>query len=315
MFRSKNSIPAKLLPLNPMLSTSGSAVIKVFHKNHGMQNANNPVVIISGAATFNGIAAANINGTRTINSSTVTHDTYEFTAGASDTASATGSGGGAAIYATENKQMDVIRTVIQSLTVPGTSIRYYMTPYSETEVASTEGEVLANENVILSSPKSIASDANSTTKTFNLRCVFSTASDNISPVIDMNRASLYTIQNRVIDNTVGDELSATGGNQLARYITKKVDLSEEADVINIYLSANRPAGSNIDVYYKTLAAGSDVDFNSLDWTLINPANIIPTSDDASVYSESKYVAEPSGSFGSMAFKIILRSNNSSRPRR
>ena len=88
----------------------------------------------------------------------------------------------------------------------------------------------------------------------------------------------------------------------------------EADVINIYLSANRPAGSNIDVYYKTLAAGSDVDFNSLDWVAINPVDAIPTSDDASVFSEVKYTVDPvpTGSFGSMAFKIILRSKNSSK---
>ena len=313
-----DSIPAKLLPLNPMLSTSGSAVIKVFHKNHGMQNANNPVVIISGAATFNGIAAANINGTRTINSSTVTHDTYEFTAGASDTASATGSGGGAAVFATENQQMDVIRPVIQSLTVPGTSIRYYMTPYSETEVASTEGEVLANENVILSSPKSIASDANSTTKTFNLRCVFSTASDNISPVIDMNRASLYTIQNRVIDNTVGDELSATGGNQLARYITKKVELAEEADKIDVFLNVNRPRSANVDLYFRVTAGGSSTDISTVAWQAATPIESIAINDNPNVFKEIQYSIDPGGAgytaspdtFGTMQFKIVLRSSNS-----
>ena len=314
-----DSIPAKLLPLNPMLSTSGSAVIKVFHKNHGMQNANNPVVIISGATTFNGIAAANINGTRTINSSTVTHDTYEFTAGASDTASATGSGGGAAVYATENQQMDVIRPVIQSLTVPGTSIRYYMTPYSETEVASTEGEVLANENVILSSPKSIASDANSTTKTFNLRCVFSTASDNISPVIDMNRASLYTIQNRVIDNTVGDELSATGGNQLARYITKKVELAEEADKIDVFLNVNRPRSANVDLYFRVVEGGSSTDISTVAWQVATPVEPIAINDNPNVFKEIQYSIDPGGAgytaspdtFGTMQFKIVLRSSNSS----
>ena len=313
-----DSIPAKLLPLNPMLSTSGSAVIKVFHKNHGMQNANNPVVIISGAATFNGIAAANINGTRTIITNTVTHDTYEITAGSSDTASATGSGGGAAIYATENQQMDVIRPVIQSLTVPGTAIRYYMTPYSETEVASTEGEVLANENVILASPKSIASDANSTTKTFNLRCVFTTASDNISPVIDMNRASLYTIQNRVIDNTVGDELSATGGNQLARYLTKKVELAEEADKIDVFLNVNRPRSGNVDLYFRVVAGGSSTDISTVAWQAATPLEGIAINDNPNVFKEIQYSIDPGGAgytaspdtFGTMQFKIVLRSSNS-----
>ena len=313
-----DSLPAKLLPLNPMVSTSGSAVIKVFHKNHGMQNANNPIVIISGAVTFNGIAAANINGTRTIVTNTVTHDTYEITAGSSDTASATGSGGGAAIYATENQQMDVVRPVIQSLTVPGTVIRYYMTPYSETEVASTEGEVLANQNVIFGSPRSIASDANSTTKTFNLRCVFTTASDNISPVIDMNRASLYAIQNRVINNTVGNELSATGGNQLARYITKKVELAEEADKIDVFLNVNRPRSANVDLYFRVVEGGSSTDISTVAWQAATPVEPIAINDNPNVFKEIQYSIDPGatgytaspGTFGTMQFKIVLRSSNS-----
>ena len=313
-----DSIPAKLLPLNPMLSTSGSAVVKVFHKNHGMQNANNPIVIISGAAAFNGIAAANINGTRTIVPGTRTHDTYEFTAGASDTASATGSGGGAGVYATENQQMDVIRPVIQSLTVPGTSIRYYMTPYSETEVASTEGEVLANENVILSRPTSIASDANSSTKTFNLRCVFTSVSDNISPVIDMNRASLFAIQNRVIDNTVGDELSATGGNQLARYITKKVELAEEADKIDVFLNVNRPRSANVDLYFRVVDGGSSTDISTVAWQAATPVEPIAINDNPNAFKEIQYSIDPGvapyaaspDTFGTMQFKIVLRSSNS-----
>lgn len=313
-----DSIPAKLLPLNPMLSTNGSAVVKVFHKNHGMQNALNPIVIISGAATFNGIAAANINGTRTINPSTITHDTYEFTTGSSDTASATGSGGGAAIYATENKQIDVLRPVIQSLTVPGTSIRYYMTPYNEQEIVSLETEVLANENVIFASPKSIASDANSTTKTFNLRCVFSTATSNISPVIDMNRASLYTIQNRVIDNTVGDELSATGGNQLARYITKKVELAEEADKIDVFLNVNRPRSANVDLYFRVVEGGSSTDISTVAWQAASPITPIAINDNPNVFKEIQYSIDPGDStysaspdtFATMQFKIVLRSSNS-----
>ena len=304
-----DSIPARLLPLNPMSSTSGSGVVKVFHKNHGMQNANNPVVIISGAVTFNGLSASNLNGSRNI--SNVTHDTYEFTAGGSDTANATGSGGGSGVYATENQQMDVVRPVIQSLTVPGTNIRYFMTPYSETEVASTEGEVLANENVVFATPKSIASDANSSTKTFNLRCVFNTDKDTISPVIDMNRTSLFTIQNRIIDNAVGNELSSTGGNQLARYITKKVELAEEADKIDVFLNVNRPRSANVDLYWRVLEGGSSADISEVSWTVATPNEAIAVNDNPSIFKEIQYEIDPIGSFGTMQFKIVLRSSNSS----
>ena len=309
-----DNIPARLLKLNPMSSTNGSGVVKVFHKNHGMHqdSGHQYVVAISGSAAFNGIAAGNLDGTHNI--SNVTHDTYEFTAGAGDTASATGSGGGAAIYASENRQMDVVRANIQALTVPGTSIRYYMTPYSPTEVVQGTGEILANENITFSSPKTIASSANSTTKTFNLRCTLQTEKDTISPVIDMNRTSLFTIQNRVIDNSTGDELSATGGNQLARYLTKKIELAEEADKLDVYLNINRPRSGNVDLYWRVVEGGSSADISTVAWsatTITQEPASIPINDNPSVFREIHYHIDPAGSFGTMQFKIVLRSSNSS----
>ena len=286
-----DTIPAKLLPLNPMVSTNSSGTVKVFHKNHGMHQSSGHTyqVAITGAAAFNGLAAANLNGTHTITS--VTHDTYEFTAGASDTASATGSGGGAAIYATENRQMDLVRANIQSLTVPGTDIRYFMTPYSPTEVVQPSGEILANQNITFASPKTIASATNSSTKTFELRCVMTTDKDTISPIIDMNRTSLFTIQNRVIDNTSGNELAATGGNQLARYLTKKIELAEEADKIDVFLNVNRPRSANVDLYWRVVEGGASTDIETVAWqsTVISqdPPSI-PINDNRSVFEAVSY---------------------------
>ena len=310
-----DDIPARNLPLNPMSSTDGSGVVTVFHKNHGMQNANSPVVIISGATEFNGIAADNLNGTHDISS--VTHDTYQFTAEASDTADATGSGGGSAVYATENRQLDLIRAVISEVSVPGTSIRYFMTPYSETEVARTEFEILPNKNIQFAAPNSIASLANSASKTFQIRCVFTTDKDTLTPIIDLNRTSLVTVQN-IIDNvTSGDELSATGGNQLARYITKKVELAEEADKIDVFLNINRPRSANVDLYWRVVEGGSNVDIATVDWTLSPGTNSTssppsaPINDNPAVFEEIQYSIDPDGSFGTMQFKIVLRSINSS----
>ena len=305
-----DSIPARLLPLNPMATTSGSAVIKVFHKNHGMHKSSNPIVVIAGAAAMNGIAAANINGSRTIVLSTRTHDTYEITAGASDTASATGSGGGAVVYATENRQMDLVRANITSMSVAGTSIRYFMTPYTPTEVLIPEGEILPNQNITFASPASIASDANSSTKTFNLKCSFATTVDNLTPVIDMDGTSLIAVQNRIIDNTVGNELGATGGNQLARYLTKKIELAEEADKIDVFIGVNRPRAANVDLYWRVVEGGSSIDIETVAWTAAVPTVPIAINDNPSVFKDIEYSIDPTGSFGTMQFKIVMRSSNS-----
>lgn len=309
-----DDIPARKLPLNSMSSTSGSGVVTVFHKNHGMQNALSPVVVITGATAFNGLAANNLNGTHNI--SNVTHDTYQFTAGSSDTASATGSGGGSAIFATENRQMDVLRAVISEVAVPGTSIRYFMTAYTETEVARNEVEILPNRNIIFNSPSSIASTANSNTKTFQLKAVFTTDKDTLSPIIDLNRASLVTVQNIVDNVSSGDELSPTGGNQLARYITKKVELAEEADKIDVFLNVNRPRAADVDFYWRVLEGGSTDDITTLNWTKAPGTNstatpsVIPINDNPNAFSEIQYAIDPPGSFGTMQFKIVLKSSNS-----
>ena len=161
----------------------------------------------------------------------------------------------------------------------------------------------------------ISSSANESggAKTFTLKAVLSSTKSHLSPTIDANRLSVTTVQNRIGHNNTTAETNAYGGSELCKYITKKIDLQEEADVIDVYLSANRPSGSTIDFYYKTLPSGSDVDFNSLAWIAATPADVLPTNDDNSVYAESKYAIDPTGSFGSMAFKIILKSKNSATP--
>jgi hypothetical protein len=315
-----DQLPVRRLPLNSMVTTNNSATVKVFHKNHGMYSSGHTYyVTISGAVGFNGIATGNLNGTHTITNTT--HDTYEFTAGSSDVASATGSGGGNSVFASENRQMDVVRNMIQSLTVPGTQIRYYMSTYTPNEIAVPEIEILANENIIFPSPKAIHSVANTdvNTKTYNLRCVFTTDRDTLSPVIDLNRASLFTIQNIITDVSSGDELSPTGGNQASRYITKKIELAEEADKIDVYLNVNRPRSANIDLYFRVVEGGSSIDINDVAWQYASPVEPISINDNTSVFKEIAYSIDPGDStysaspdsFGTMQFKIVMRSSNSS----
>lgn len=85
--------PPVRLATDALASTNTSGTVTVTHEAHGLTTGDD--VRIYGAATFNGLDAANLNGVREI---TVTgDDSYTFTAGASDTASSTGSGGGSSI--------------------------------------------------------------------------------------------------------------------------------------------------------------------------------------------------------------------------
>jgi hypothetical protein len=322
-------IPPKKLKPDSLASTSGSGVITVTHKNHGMHTTSS--VIIAGAANFNGITASNINGTHTI--SNIKHDSYTITASNSDVASAgaagAGSGGGSNITATENRQYDLAKIIAAEMIVPGTDIRYYLTETHQKSISGSESnayspvsqrEVGVNENFVSSNPRVISSAPNeqSGVKAFTLEARLTNSNDHLSPVLDANRLSVITVQNRINDSAVElqniggavAETNAYGGTELCKYITKKIDLADEASVIDVYLSANRPSDTNIDFYHKTLPAGSDVDFNSIAWTAMTSPPVINTNDNG-VYSEVKYSFAPSDDFISMAFKIVLRSRNSS----
>ena len=321
-------LPPKKLGGNPFVTAQNSNVVTVTHKNHGMYGGG--TTTIAGAVDTNGITAAQLNGNRVI--ANITHDSYTITAGgtATNTTAGIGAGGGSAVTATENRHMDVIYPVISNITLPGTAVRYFLTTYSAKSIngtetayqAKAEKEILVNKNFTFDAPSLIGSAINESTsmgsaKSFKLRCVLSTTDEAISPVIDLNRASIHTIEN-IISSSGGSETTSTGGAELSRYITKKVELNEEADSITMFLNVLRPGASNVDLYYRTLEGGSSADINDVTFIAATPSESIPVSE--SSFSEVRYdltesvlTAANIGSFGTVQFKIVLRSTSTSNP--
>jgi len=73
---------------------------------------------------------------------------------------------------------------------------------------------------------------------------------------------------------VAGETSKSGGNALARYVTKKVVLDagfDSGDLI-VYMSAYRPVGTDIHVYYKILNRNDSQPFNDSSWQLMTKIN-------------------------------------------
>ena len=326
-------LPPKRLGGNPLTTTSGSKVITVTHPNHGMYGAGSKVVISGVDSAVNGIPAGEIGTTATPVTHTIaniTHNTYTITV-ATTNATATGAGGGSGVKATENRHMDVMYPVIQNLQVPGTSIRFHVKTKTNKSISGSETaygninefEILPNKNLAFVSPRVIASAINETTslagaKSFELRCVLSTTDEGLSPVIDMNRTSVHTIQN-IISSSGGSETTARGGAELCRYITKKVELNEEADSATVFLNVNRPASSNVDLYYRVLEGGDTADLNDKAFIQASPEATIPVNE--SGFSEVKYdiseavlgaLTPAIGSFGTIQFKIVLRSTSTSK---
>ena len=312
-------VPPKKLQVNPFY-VNGTTTVTVYHKNHGMYTTSNDVTI----AGATGTNASLLNGTHSI--SAYTHDTYNIVLGSA--ATGTGYVGGANATATENRHMDVMYPYIENIQVPGTSVRFYLKTRTTTSVDGTENsfaltgtgdgfEILPNRNYKFVTPQAIFSAINESNqsigKSFQLTAVLTTDNEALSPVIDMNRLSVNTIQN-IISSNGNSETTATGGGEVARYITKKIELAEQADIATVYINVLKPGGADVDLYWR--ATAGDEDITASTWTAQLPVTgtSIPFND--SNFQEVQYDIDPFGansSFSSIQFKIVLQGEVSSTP--
>ena len=227
--------------------------------------------------------------------------------------------------------MDVMYPVISNITVPGTSVRYFAKTVSNKSINGSETggvmdtarfEILPNRTFTFANPRAIYSDVNGallsgsnrfgTNKTFQIEVELSSTQSHLSPVIDMNRTSVHTIQNRIGNSgsASSGELLARGGSELARYITRKIQLQEEADVFNVFLNAHKPTGSDILLYYRALGQNSKTSIFDQPFILAAPTvGSVPFNDTG--FDEVEYSIDPAGTFGVIQFKIVLVSNSSS----
>jgi hypothetical protein len=332
------NIPLRKLLPNPIYTTASNNTIRVFHKNHGMLV--NSKVIMSGITgnDVNGIPIAQLNTTHTI--SAVEQDWYSIVV--STNATSTGNSGGTSVYATENKTINILQPNVSVVQFPDTRSNWSVRLTTSQSLAGSESAftldnalnyrpLVLNDNYLTDRPYMIASKLNEDdklggNKSFWLRGVFTTDSDNVSPMIDMERMSAFCINNR-IDNpqAIGggqsgknevvnfvSEIAPTGASALSRYITRKITLDQDATAIKTIFAANRPDGSTIEVYYKIQSSGSDQKFEELPWIQATSQVIPLTTENASQFKDYEYLDEGLTAFTSVAIKIVMKSQNSSK---
>ena len=200
-----DEIPVKSLAKNnPITTTSGSAVITVNHRNHGMHSTSNNVTIAGVASgDHNGIAHSNINGTYTTIGN-IKLDSYTVTAQNSDTASSSGDIGSTTVTATRNILYDVIQPIVGVMQPPSTTLTATMRTTggrtlesSETEFSldatSKQKNVTLNDDYHMTAPGMVASSINETNemssfKSFNMNIAMITPVGNahLSPVFDIH---------------------------------------------------------------------------------------------------------------------------------
>ena len=153
-----------------------------------------------------------------------------------------------------------------------------------------------------------------------------TEDSNVAPMIDMQRMSMSLIDN-IIDKqdssaTSGfnvpisfvNETSATGGTSASKHLTKIVTLAEEAVGLKIIASANKPNGTDFQLFFRT--ATSDEIITDNDFTLLAPEANIPTDDNPGRYREHRFLAGGQNGalpgFSKFQIKIVMRSTNAAK---
>ena len=182
----------------------------------------------------------------------------------------TKSTGGSRIRATQNMPYEIITPMVQTVSVPTTSLTAQVTtvtsrsidgneiPYIQTEAE----EVILNTTNYLDTPRIIASKINEDTfltdiegsKSMNMTLFLNTTNSQVSPVIDGQRKNVILTSNRVnkaitnydTDSRVNEVKSDPTACQ---YISREMVLENNASSIKVLLSAHIDIDSDIRVLY------------------------------------------------------------------
>jgi hypothetical protein len=125
---------------------------------------------------------------------------------------------------------------------------------------------------------------------FILRANLKTISDTVSPVIDSSSLSLITAKNNINNDTTDEAGTKAGGNAISKYITKQINLADGFDASNLCVTVdiNKPAGTDVKVYYKTLGSGKVTPISDELWQEMELENTVASSSNPYQYSEHRF---------------------------
>lgn len=327
------------LPTDPISVTNNTSTATIFSPNHGFKSGDEIVLYgLDSSTRYNGILGSSILGPRTVDSSDADFLKVDFDSDATSTSNI----GGSAIQASRQILYETVIPAVQSMTPEGTSIQ--MTAVSTSgfsiagnETAYTKGttyEPLAMfENNFYNVPQIIPSASQrvanlpANTKSNTMRMDLTSTDENLSPVIDMQRASQWLIHNRIdFQSTNGDsdnrnnpisyvaETDKSAGSSIAKHITRPVTLVEDAVGLKVLLAANRPSVTDFKVYFKTLQEGEQ--FADVNWEEVEREVTQPTDENPNIYRDYQYlIGGDTGldtPFTRFALKIVMFSSNNAR---
>lgn len=111
-----------------------------------------------------------------------------------------------------------------------------------------ELELTDSERYVVSKSNEVANMSSAKSVVFKID--METASEYVSPVIDLSRKSMLFIENRINNDATNEHTRY--GNALTKYVSKRVVLDEgqDAEDLELYLTASRPPDTDVKIYGK-----------------------------------------------------------------
>lgn len=332
-------VPVFALDENPIQLDSASNWATVFHPNHGFDSGDTVTIYgLDSATTYGGILGTSVLGNRVVSYPDQTG--YKIALDSAATSSV--DIGGTLVEASQNIMFNIaypfLETLVPELTNLSATAKFttgksYAGSESRFVKDTTFKSIGLLENNLSIAPRMIINPVNEAVqlgagqRSTTMQVSLSTGSSFVSPVIDLQRASMILIEN-IIDKQDSDrdavgfntpltfvaETEPTGGSSIAKHITVPVTLAEPAVGLKVIVSANRPSAADFQVYYRTGGEGSII--TDINWTLLPPEAAIPSDENSAVYREYRYLAGGLAgalpAFTQYQLKIVMRSTNSSR---
>ena len=298
---------------------------------------------------INGVPLTEINKTHTaignigIDSYTITVSSTPSVAGASGDAEV----GGINVFASENYRFETMKTSISAMELKNTGITAAVRTTTATSPSGSETSFsldstskakifTLNENFNFEISRLVASKINqdnemSASKSLFVDLALATTNANLSPVIDLDRASVALIANRLnqIDSSSDvyptsdfNAMTEPDGDQNASiYLTKGIALENPATSIKLFFAGHKKNSADIKVLFKTLPAASASGFDDIGYTFFNTdgsADVTPknslTRDDFQEYLYTagvtdEGVGDPLEEFIQFQIKIVMQGTN------
>jgi hypothetical protein len=191
----------------------------------------------------------------------------------------------------------------------------YVSPYIDLERTNVALESSVINNLTFTNLSGTVSFASSNNIVTGSNTAFSTEiqagqfvkfGNEFRQVSEITSNTLLTVTTDFIES--GSATTFTSANEEApslpyasdsRYITRRVALNDgfEASDLNVFVDVNRPAGTNVKVYYRILNESDSETFDEKFYTEMTLDGVAAFTQNAEQYTEEKYVIPTSQKFG------------------